>query len=127
MNWTDRGADKMASNIEKGSKGELIAKNYLQTNGYKILEMNYRNKQGEIDIIALKDDVLVFIEVKSRTSINFGYPYEAVNKKKRDKIIKTSYYFIKENNYHNYQVRYDIIEIYLTENIKINHIENAFC
>lgn len=117
----------MANNLEKGIKGELIAKFYLQSKGYEIIATNYRNQQGEIDIIGLKDGILVFIEVKTRTSINFGYPFEAVNRKKREKIIKSSYIFLKENNYSNYQVRYDIMEIYLTEKIKVNHIENAFC
>ncbi|NLY85247.1 MAG: YraN family protein [Tissierellia bacterium] len=117
----------MVNNLEKGTRGELIARTYLQEKGYKILATNYRKKQGEIDIIALDEDTLVFIEVKTRTGINFGYGFEAVNRKKQDRIIKSSYIFIKENNYYDYQLRYDIIEIYLTEKIKVNHIENAFC
>lgn len=117
----------MTNNREKGIRGESIAKSYLLSKGYRILTTNYRKKQGEIDIIALDKMTLVFIEVKTRTGTSFGYAYEAVNRKKQDKIIKTSYVFIKENNFNNYQLRYDIIEIYLTEKIKVNHIENAFC
>ncbi len=117
----------MANNLEKGNRGESIAKSYLLSKGYKILVTNYRTKQGEIDIVALFTSTLVFIEVKTRTSTNFGYAYEAVNRRKQDRIIKSSFIYMKENNYYNYQLRYDIIEIYLTEKIKLNHIENAFC
>lgn len=117
----------MTNNIEKGKKGELIAKNHLISNGYKILDINHRNKIGEIDIIAMDKDILVFIEVKTRTSIKYGYPYEAVNRKKQEKIIYSSLLYIKQNRLENYQLRYDIIEVYLTVNTKINHIDNAFC
>ena len=117
----------MLNNIEKGKKGELIAKEYLVSKGYRILNTNYRNKIGEIDIIALDKDILVFIEVKTRTNINFGYPYEAVNMKKQDKILRCSYVYIKYNNLKNYQLRYDIIEVFLTTSIRINHIVNSFC
>lgn len=114
-------------NIEKGRLGEKIGADYLISLGYKIIEMNYKNKIGEIDIIALDKDVLVFVEVKSRTSNNYGYPYEAVNYKKQKKIINTSMMYIKYKKVSNIQLRYDIIEVYLTKKDKINHIENAFC
>ncbi|MBU5314214.1 YraN family protein [Tissierella carlieri] len=117
----------MGSNIEKGKKGELIAKEHLILKGYNILDLNYRNKVGEIDIIALDKNTLVFIEVKSRTSTNFGYAYEAVNRRKQEKIIYCSYLYLNQKRLMSCQVRYDIIEVYLTPNIKINHIENAFC
>lgn len=117
----------MTNNIEKGKKGELIAKNYLISNGYNILDINHRNKIGEIDIIAMDKDILVFIEVKTRTSISYGYPYEAVHRKKQEKIIYSSLLYIKQNKLENYQLRYDIVEVYLTLNTKINHIDNAFC
>lgn len=117
----------MINNIDKGKKGELIAKNYLISNGYNILDMNHRNKIGEIDIIAMDKNILVFIEVKTRTSINYGYAYEAVNRKKQEKIIYSSLLYMKQNRLEGYQLRYDIIEVYMTANTKINHIDNAFC
>lgn len=117
----------MGNNIEKGKRGETISKEYLLSKGYIILDINYRNKIGEIDIIALDKNKLVFIEVKTRTSINFGYAYEAVNRKKQEKIIYCSYLYINQKKLMNYQPRYDIIEVYLTPNIRINHIENSFC
>ncbi|HZK33433.1 MAG TPA: YraN family protein [Tissierellaceae bacterium] len=117
------------NNILKGKKGELIAKEYLESMGYIILELNYRNKIGEIDLIVLdkSKDILAFIEVKTRTSLKYGYAYEAVNIKKQRKILNCSQVYIKQKRYINFQPRYDIIEIYLTSNTKINHIENAFC
>lgn len=100
---------------------------YLKSQGYEILDTNYRTNIGEIDIIAAKSDILTFVEVKTRTSTYFGYPYEAVNVGKQNKIIKTSFIYMKEKNLFDYQIRYDIIEVFLTKKYKINHIENAFC
>ena len=115
------------NNIEKGKAGEKIAKDYLDKNGYRVIETNYRNRLGEIDIIAFYNDILVFIEVKSRTNINYGYAYEAVNYKKQRKIINTSLVYIKVKNFDKFQLRYDIIEVYMTNRLSVNHIENAFC
>ena len=117
----------MINNKEKGAIGEDMAVNYLKSKGYKIMDRNYRTSIGEIDIVAIKADVLVFIEVKARTNFNYGYPYEAVNWKKQEKIIKSSYIYIKHKKLYKYQIRYDIIQIYLQKKPKINHIENAFC
>ncbi|MCF6460560.1 YraN family protein [Clostridium sp. Cult3] len=117
----------MTNNIHKGFQGENIAIKYLISNGYNILDRNYRTNIGEIDIIAIKSNILTFIEVKTRTSVDYGYPYEAVNFRKQDKIIKTSFVYIKQKNLFDYQVRYDIIEVFLSKKSKINHIENAFC
>lgn len=117
----------MGNNIDKGKKGELLAKEYLISKGYSILDINYRNKIGEIDIIALNKGIIVFVEVKTRTSTNFGYAYEAVNRRKQEKIIYCSYLYLNQKRLMDYQIRYDIIEVYLTSNVKINHIENSFC
>ncbi|NLY47093.1 MAG: YraN family protein [Tissierella sp.] len=115
------------NNIEKGKIGERIAKDYLVKKGYRILETNYRNKLGEIDIIAFCNGILVFVEVKSRTNTSYGYAYEAVNYKKQRKIFNTSLIYIKSKNFDKYQIRYDIIEVYMTNKLSINHIEDAFC
>jgi len=117
----------MTNNLEKGKKGELIAKSHIISKGYSILATNHRNKIGEIDIIALDKTTLVFIEVKTRTGTSYGYAYEAVNRKKQQKILSCSQLYLLENNLKEIQLRYDIIEVYLTKDIKINHIENAFC
>jgi putative endonuclease len=117
----------MNSNIAKGKNGEEIVRDYLINKGYIIIESNYRNKIGEIDIIAKDKDVLVFIEVKTRTNTTYGYAFEAVDIRKQRKIINTSMVYIKYKKYRNTQLRYDIIEVYLHKEIKINHLENAFC
>lgn len=113
------------NNIEKGKLGEEIASRYIQSKGGIIIEQNYRTKIGEIDLIAKINGELVFVEVKSRSSINYGYPSEAVNYKKQRKITNVAKYYILDNSLENVSVRFDVIEIYL-KNKKINHIVNAF-
>ena len=113
------------NNIQKGKIGENIALKYLINNKADILETNYRIKSGEIDIIAKINEELVFIEVKSRSNINFGYPSEAVDNKKIRKIINTAKYYILKHSLNNVAIRFDVIEIYLKDK-KINHIVNAF-
>jgi putative endonuclease len=113
------------NNKEKGYLGEQIALNYLLKKGANILNRNYRIKSGEIDIIAKFNNELVFIEVKSRTSIKFGYPSEAVNYKKINKIINVAKYYLLKNKLDNIDIRFDVIEVYL-KNKEVNHIINAF-
>lgn len=109
----------------KGDIGEERAIKFLLDKGYIILEKNFTTKIGEIDIIAKDNDIVVFIEVKSRLNSKYGNPYEAVNFKKQRKIINTAKLYSKYNNLYNTQFRFDIIEIYVDENI-LNHIPNAF-
>ncbi len=119
--------------ILSGKDGEEKACNYLKSKKYKILEKNYRCLYGEIDIIAMDRDYLVFvevkynntlviIEVKYRKSAKFGKGYEAVNYTKQQKIIKTLQYYINEKNV-KMPVRFDVISI---DDNEITHIENAF-
>lgn len=112
------------NNKEKGDFGEKVAVNYLLSKGAKILEKNYRLKIGEIDIIAKMEDEIIFVEVKSRSNIKFGYPCESVSFKK-EKIIGVASYYIIKNNLNNTPIRFDVIEVYLLEK-RINHIMNAF-
>lgn len=109
----------------KGYEYEEIAKKYLINNTYKIIEQNFISKFGEIDIIATKDGVLCFIEVKGRKNSEFGLPREAVSKYKQQKIIFAAKYFLLKGNYGDVQCRFDVIEIILDEK-QINHIEDAF-
>lgn len=113
------------NNKQKGEIGEKLAINYLLSKGAEILESNYRIKFGEIDIITKLNNQLVFVEVKSRTNLNYGYPAEAVNNKKKNKIVGVAKYYILKNRVENIPVRFDVIEVYLREN-KVNHIINAF-
>ena len=113
------------NNIEKGKLGEEIASRYIISKGGKIIERNYRTKIGEIDLIVKTNNQLVFVEVKSRNSLNYGYPCEAVNYKKQRKIINVAKYYILNNSLENIPIRFDVIEIYLKDK-KINHLKNAF-
>ncbi|WP_141553398.1 YraN family protein [Peptoniphilus sp. oral taxon 386] len=113
------------NNRNLGAIGESIATKFLEDKGYKILDKNYRALGTEIDIVALDGDILVFIEVKSRSSKKFGNAFEAVNGFKIQNIIRTSMSYIVSKQLDSFQVRYDVVEYYINENY-INHIENAF-
>lgn len=108
-----------------GDLGEEIIARYLEKNSFKILARNYSKPYGEIDIIAIKNDVISFVEVKSRKSIKFGYPREAVNYYKQQRIIRASQSYLLENDLTGYIIRFDVAEVF-TEDRKINYIENAF-
>lgn len=109
-------------NKKKGNIGEEIAKSYLINKGFSLLESNYYRSSGEIDIIAKDNNTIVFVEVKYRKSIKNGSPLEAINEKKKTKIINTAYHYITENNI-NENMRFDVIGIL---NKDITHIINAF-
>jgi len=115
----------MKNNKIKGNLGEDLACLYLTKNGYNILERNLTFKFGEVDVVAIKDNILTFIEVKSRSSLNFGLPSEAVDFKKVTKITKVEKAYISNTSLYYNEVSFDVIEVYLNEN-KINHIERAF-
>jgi putative endonuclease len=82
--------------MKLGDKGEELASKFLKRAGYKIVSQNYRTPLGEIDIIALDGETLVFIEVKTRESIEFGMPFEAVNRLKKRKIAGTALLYLKK-------------------------------
>lgn len=110
-----------------GQQGEQMVEGYLTKKGYQILERNYHKKTGEIDLIA-KDkekDEVVFIEVKTRKSKNFGRPEEAVDLRKLKKIEKTALFWLNENRYTNILWRIDIIALEIQQEIKITHLENV--
>lgn len=110
-------------NKVKGVYGEAIAKEYLKTQKFKIIEQNYKNFCGEVDIIAKDGDTLVFLEVKSRESFLFGRPCEAVDRRKQNKIKKVALSYLKFKKLKNVDVRFDVIEILGDE---VNYIKNAF-
>ena len=92
---------------EIGNKYEDKSVETLIKEAYKILERNYQNRFGEIDIIAEKNKEIVFIEVKYRKTSKFGYGYEAVDKRKIMKILKLANYYIQSKKYQNYKIRFD--------------------
>ena len=90
-----------------GSEGEDLAVRFLQKKGYRIVARNYKTPVGEIDIIARDGDTIVFIEVKTRTDISFGYPFEAVNKRKRQKLKNLALLYLKRQGKES-PVRFDV-------------------
>ena len=115
----------MQSNIY-GKKSEIIAADFLKQKGYKIVEVNHKNKVGEIDIIAQANDYLVFVEVKARMSRAFGDPLEAVDLRKQQKIRQVAELYLIIKRKTNFNCRFDVISILGNENPEIAHIENAF-
>ena len=116
------GSEKDRENKRLGKAGERKACAYLKKQGYVILERNYKNPFGEVDIIAEKGGDVVFIEVKTRLTESYGQPSEAVNVKRKKKYIDgANYYFSGRQT--DCVIRFDIIEILRGE---INHIEDAF-
>ena len=116
-------------NKELGNYGELLAKQYLQEKGFQILDENYRNKLGEIDLIAKDGHTVCFIEVKTRQSIEQGQPYEAVNTWKIRKLSQMATFYLK-HKFHTIEVnsRFDVISIVDDKKNPpaIQHIKNAF-
>lgn len=121
-------------NKSKGDKAEFLAKKYLKSKGFLIIKTNFRLRFGEIDIIAkdTSDEYIVFVEVKYRTTTNYGTPSQAINYTKIKKIKNTALAYLNLNDLHNKDVRFDVIEIidsYKFSNkpeYKINHIKSAF-
>ena len=109
-----------------GREGEADAVQYLSDKGYRILEKNYRTPFGEIDIIAKDGDVLVFIEVKTRADDSFGSPFEAVDRRKRDKIRKVALSFMQKLK-KEVPARFDVMSISIDKGeYRIEHIRDAF-
>ena len=95
-----------------GKLGEQTAKNYLIKNGYKILTTNYSCRFGEIDIIAMDKECLVFIEVKTRTSGKYGHPENAVNYWKKKHLELTARNYMDYKRMGNYIARFDVVEVF---------------
>ena len=111
-----------------GDWGEEQARNYLESEGLVILDKNYRCKLGEIDLIALDGDYLVFIEVKTRTSTAYGFPVEAIGPRKQKKYIQMASVYTKQKGLHGISFRFDVVEVMVRRQGQpaINHISNAF-
>lgn len=117
----------MATHNDLGKKAEDLAVEYLQKNSYKILVRNFRFQKAEIDIIAEKDNLIVVVEVKARSTDAFMLPQEAVTKTKIKLIVSAANRYLEEFN-KNQEVRFDVIAVLPDEkgNLNIEHIENAF-
>ncbi|MFA5021800.1 MAG: YraN family protein [Patescibacteria group bacterium] len=109
-----------------GKIGEEIAAKYLQQKGYKVMARNFSVREGEIDLICAKSGVTVFVEVKTRTNQNFGYPEAAVGKRKIERLILAGQnYFLGQNQASQWQI--DVISLFLggqNQILEIKHFEN---
>ena len=116
----------MAQHNELGKKGEQLAVDFLLKNGYKIVAQNYRFDKAEVDIIARKAEVLAIIEVKTRSTVDFGNPQDFVKPKQIKNLVKAIDEYILANDL-DVEVRFDIIAIVKTgKQFDIEHLENAF-
>lgn len=116
----------MAQHNDLGKLGEELAVDYLQKNGYTILETNWTFLKAEIDIIAQKGNILAIIEVKTRSTLDFGLPQEFVKPKKIQLLVKAVNEYIIQNDL-DAEVRFDIIAIHKNNGtFETEHLEDAF-
>ena len=117
----------MAQHLELGRKGESLARTHLENTGYQIIDQNWTYDRAEIDLVAYKDDVIIFTEVKTRTGNWFGEPEDFVDARKQKLLVKAAdeYIYLKQ---HDGEVRFDIIAILFDKqnNYTLKHIEDAF-
>jgi len=116
-------------NKEIGNYCETLAKEYLKEIDYHILDCNFRNFLGEIDIICTYDNLLIIVEVKGRYNYNYGLPKESIILSKQKSIIKVTNSYIYYKKLSAINIRFDVIEVYLNPKnslFKINHIKDAF-
>jgi len=118
------------SNIELGRTGEQAAVQFLKSNGYNIINTNYRTRLGQIDIIAKDKDAVCFVEVKTRRTHAFGRPEETVQASKQRKISQVALMFLKQKKLLNSPARFDVISISYIDSLprqpKIELKKNAF-
>ncbi len=116
----------MAEHNKLGKAGESLAVKLLKDKGYDILCKNYRYQKAEVDIIALKQDVLVAVEVKTRSTPEFGSPHEFVKPAQMKRLVEAVDHYVNSKSL-NYEVRFDIIGIIKNKRgTQIEHIEDAF-
>ncbi len=113
--------------MKLGAFGEEAASAYLKKRGYQIIQKNFRCRAGEIDIIAADGETIVFIEVKTRRTLTYGLPCEAVTPLKRQHIKRVISYYVLLKGLSEKQLRIDVMELYIKEEkVYIHHIEDAF-
>jgi len=116
----------MAEHNELGKLGEEMAVEFLQKNGYEILETNWTFQKAEVDIIAKKENILAIVEVKTRSSLDFGLPQDFVKPKKIQLLVKAVNEYVVTNDL-DIEVRFDIIAIHKEgKTFAIEHLIDAF-
>ncbi len=119
----------MRTRPETGTQGERYAADALEQKGYRILDYNYRVRQGEIDVIACNQKFIVFVEVKTRANARFAQAREFVTVAKQRRLLQAATLWLQQHPL-DLQPRFDVIEVYWPQNavepVQIQHIENAF-
>ncbi len=118
----------VAPHLLKGRRGERMACGFLLKQRFDILARRYRGRSGELDLIALEGDILAFIEVKTRSSRDFGDPWEFVDWEKQQRLRRTAEEFIAEHDLGNYAYRFDIVSVVApgTSREEVSLYRNAF-
>ncbi len=132
----DADRSELSAHLQTGILGERVAADYLQSKGYTIVKRNYRFLKYEIDIIAKKDQYIVFVEVKTRTEFKgskYGRPSAAVDLEKRKNLVKAAKSFINYLNIKGMFYRFDVVEVYVNtdpiskeKTFKVNHMLGVF-
>jgi|GEM_PF-292706 len=119
---------KNMHNKDMGSRGEVAAVSFLERRGIYIRDRNWSCKFGEVDIVAEEEDALIFIEVKTRSSCDYGFPEEAVDGKKRKRYEKIAGCYLKDNDVGDKCIRFDVIAIQVisADRAFLRHHRNAF-
>lgn len=115
----------MMDNQQRGERGEQLALTYLQTQGYVLLEKNWRTGHKELDLIMRQGGVVVFVEVKARSSAAFGTPGEAVDRRKQKKLLEAAQTYLYEHSLLDAPARMDVAEVDLHSG-HVRHLINAF-
>lgn len=114
----------MSDKIKTGDKGENLAANFLKEKGFEIVARNYRHRRAEIDIIARRGNWTIFVEVKTRSSITYGYPEEFVDSDQARRIFQAAEEYIFSTNWQGH-IRFDIVSVRMGDVPEIIHFEDA--
>ena len=119
---------KKMHNRNVGKRGEAAAVRYLELRGYDVIDRNWTCPAGEVDIVARDGDWLVFVEVKTRTSLEKGFPSEAVDEEKRSRYEMIAAWYLKDNAYYDIPVRFDIVALLVAADDRalVKHYVDAF-
>ncbi len=121
-------SEAKAHNLDIGLRGEVAAAKLLERHGYEIVDRNWRCKAGEADIVAIDEDALVFVEVKTRVGIESGMPDEAITPRKRDRYERIAAWYLADHDFSDMQVRFDTVSVLVIaeDRALVKHVVNAF-
>lgn len=121
---TDKIETVVSNKIETGNQGETLAARYLKEKGYEILARNYRHGKAEIDLIVQKDNWVLFVEVKTRKSSDYGHPEDFVMTQQAGRIFDAAEEWIFSTNWQGH-IRFDVVSVKPGETPEIEHFEDA--